>query len=94
MLNLFNSKAQLDLAVIDPAEVAKLDDNQQAHLASLINAAKVRETAQERLSMAQAAVIDASREQAEALEAHAIANPPPTQLEATRAAQAAYAKSL
>jgi hypothetical protein len=53
MLNLFNSKAQLDLAVIDPAEVAKLDDNQQTILASLINAAKARETALERLRAAQ-----------------------------------------
>ena len=90
MLNLFNSKAQIDLSVIDPAEVALLSDSAQEKLASLISTVQAREAATERMLKAQAAVIDCTQEQADALAAHQLANPPPTQLEALRAAQASY----
>lgn len=89
-MNLFNSTAQIDLSVIDPAEVAKLDDNAQMKLGSLIAAVQRREAATDRWLKAQAVMIDATREQSEALAAHVIANPPPTALEALRANQESY----
>jgi hypothetical protein len=76
MIALFNSSAQIDLSVIDPAEVAKLDDNQQIKLASLISAVQAREAAQVRFTSAVVAVGEASQEQVSAMEAHIAASDP------------------
>jgi predicted nuclease with RNAse H fold len=89
-LNLFNSAAQIDIAEIDPDEVSKLDDNAQAKLASLISAVHARESATDRMLAAQAAVIDCTQEQIEALAEHIKANSPPDAIDALRENQRSY----
>jgi hypothetical protein len=76
MIALHNSLGQIDLSVIDPAEVANLDDNQQERLATLISAVQAREAAQIRCNSAVIAVGEASHEQTEALAAHIVASDP------------------
>jgi hypothetical protein len=93
MITLRNQYGALDLSVVDPAEVAKLDDNQQKLLASLISAMQDREAAQDRYAKAVKAVHDATTDQHDALEAHTAANPPLTPQQAQQAAIAAYNSS-
>ena len=93
MLNLFNSKAQIDLSVIQPEEIAKLDDNAQAKLAALVEAVTAREAAQARYSKAMLGVGEATVEQSAAMAAHIEANPAPTFNETRVAAIEAYRKS-
>jgi glutamate formiminotransferase len=76
MLNLFNSMAQIELAQIDPAEVAKLDDNQQSVLSVLIVAVQDREAATVRFNEAVVGVREADTEQHEAMAAHVAASDP------------------
>ncbi|SDI54506.1 hypothetical protein SAMN05444171_4082 [Bradyrhizobium lablabi] len=78
MLEIRNQFGVIDLAVIDPDEVAKLTDPQQEKLSTLCTAVKRREAAQERLFAAVRAVNVATIEQTNALAAHQRANPPPS----------------
>jgi hypothetical protein len=75
-LQLRNQFGQLDISVIDPAEVAKLSDDQQAKLAPLITAVKNREGANERYLNAVRARRDAEAEQVSAIDAHKAASEP------------------
>jgi len=75
-LALRNKYGQIDLASIDPAAVAELSDLAQVKLAALIDAVQSREAATDRHLKAKAAVVDAEREQAEALQAHKDASDP------------------
>jgi hypothetical protein len=93
MLEMHNKFGQFDLSMIDPAEVAKLSDEQQAVLAILIEAAQNREAAAIRLRDAKEAVREAMRAEADALAAHQAANPPPSAIDAHRAAIAAFNKA-
>jgi hypothetical protein len=93
MLAMQNKFGQIDLSLIDPAQVAKLSDEQQVVLAVLVEAVQNRDAAHERLRKAKEAVREAMRIEADAQAAHQAANPPPSRLEALRAAQDAYNKS-
>ncbi|WP_338830443.1 hypothetical protein [Bradyrhizobium sp. 27S5] len=75
-LTLRNRFGQLDISVIDPVEVAKLDDGQQTKVATLVAAIEHREIAYERYVAAVRARRDAEVEQTSALEAHKIASEP------------------
>jgi hypothetical protein len=63
MLTLHNQFGQLDLSVIDPAEVAKLGDEQQSILSLLISSVQDREAAQVRFNKAVISVREATTEQ-------------------------------
>ena len=65
----------------------------QAVLAILIEAAQNREAAAIRLRDAKEAVREAMRAEADALAAHQAANPPPSAIDAHRAAIAAFNKA-
>jgi len=89
-MNLFNQYGVIDLAAIDPAEVALLDDNQQKLLASLMTAVEAREAAALRVTNAVRAVGTATQEQIDAMAAHVAVNPPPTFADIHAASVAAY----
>ena len=93
MINFHNKFGQIDLSMINPAEVVTLTDEQQAVLAILIEAAQNREAAAIRLRDAKEAVREAMRAEADALAAHQAANPPPSAIDAHRAAIAAFNKA-
>jgi hypothetical protein len=76
MIQLHNQLGQIDLSVIDPAEVAALDDGQQKLLAVLVSAVQDREAAQARYTSAVLAKREASAEQVAALAAHSEASDP------------------
>jgi hypothetical protein len=92
-LQLTNRYGQVDLSMIDPVEVAKMSDEQQAVLAIFVEAAEAREAAQVRLKTAEDAVRAAMRVETDAFTAHQAASPPMTALEAHRASIVAYNKS-
>ena len=94
MIELFNKYGQIDLSAIDPKEVAKLSDEQQAALAFVVETVQTHEAARARLKAAQENVRELMRVESDAIEANRIANPTPTQLEALRAVQAAYSKQF
>jgi hypothetical protein len=89
-INFHDKLGRPDLALIDPAEVAKLSDEEQAILAIVVEAIQNREAAHERLRIAKEKVREAQRVEAEKFAAHQIANPPVTALEAHRASIAAF----
>jgi hypothetical protein len=90
MLEMHNKFGQIDLSLIDPADVAKLSDEQQQVLAILVEAAQNREAAHVRLRKADDAVRVAMRVETDAFAANQTANPPQTALEAHRASIASY----
>jgi hypothetical protein len=90
MLQLHNQFGQVDLKMIDPAEVAKLSEPQISLLDPLVKSVETREAAQERVRVATVAVLDASREYDAALAANNKANPPLSPDEAHRASIASY----
>jgi hypothetical protein len=90
MIQMHNKFGQIDLSLIDPAEVAKLSDEQQTALAILVEAAQNREAARLRLKKAEEAVREAMRVEADAFAARQAANPPMSPIEAHRAAIAAF----
>jgi hypothetical protein len=92
-LEIRNQFGQLSVAAIDPAEVAKLSDDQQAKLATLITAVENREAAADRFNKAVLGVRLATTEQEEALAAHHAANPPLSFQDAQRAAIDAFNNS-
>lgn len=93
MLNLFNAKAQIDIAAIDPGEIEKLPENNRKLLFLLLSSVQDREAAQVRYTKAVVAVDEATAEQAAAMEAHVAANPAPSFLDIQKASIAAYQKS-
>ncbi len=84
-LEIYNAFGSIDIAAIDPAEVAKLDERQQQALADLIPKVQAREAAQDRYNKAVRDQRDATAEQAAALEAHVAFNPPQSFMDAQRA---------
>jgi hypothetical protein len=93
MIEIFNQVGQVDLSQIDPAEVAQLNDEQQAALAFVIETVQTREKAEQRFKAAQERVRELMRAEVDALEVNRIANPPPSFIDTLRAAQAAYTQS-
>jgi hypothetical protein len=75
-LALRNQFGQLDISVIDPAEVAKLNDDQQVKLASLVTAVETREAANTRYLNAVRVRRGAEAEQTAALDEHKAASEP------------------
>jgi hypothetical protein len=75
-MNLFNSMAQIDLSIIDPAKVAKLDDEAQNVLSVLIVAVQNREAASERFNKAVVGVREADAEQHASMALHIAASDP------------------
>jgi hypothetical protein len=90
---LTNKFRQIDLAAIDPDEVAKLTDPQQEALSLLCDAVKNRETATERQSAALVRLHLAVADEDQKFAVHAAANPPQSEADARRAAIEAYNRS-
>jgi hypothetical protein len=90
MIQMTNKYGQIDLSVIDPVEVAKLSDEQQAILALVVEAVQNREAAHVRLKKAEEDVHEAMRIETDAIAADQAANPPMTALEAHRASIASF----
>jgi hypothetical protein len=92
-IQLTNKIGQIDLAMIDPEEVAKLTDPQQEALSILIDAVKAREAATERQIKATVRVYAAVADETEKLAEYIKANPPQSEDAARRAAIDAYNRS-
>ncbi len=84
-LEIYNALGQIDIAAIDPAEVAKLDTRAAEALAALVPTVIAREAAQARYTAAVRAQRDATVEQTAALEAWTAIAKPQTFTEAQQA---------
>jgi hypothetical protein len=93
MIQLFDKMGRFTTDGIDPAEVALLTPQQQTFLAVVIESSEDAAAAEARLVAAKQNVRHCQRVECECLEANARANPAPSRLEVTRAAQAAYRSS-
>jgi hypothetical protein len=94
MINFFTSTGATDLSLIRDEDVAALDDVRRAALDNFIAAVLTRGAAEERHHTARQRVNLAMSVEADAMAAHVAANPPPTQIEALRIAQAKYRETL
>jgi hypothetical protein len=92
-ITLFSSTGQIDLSLIDPAEVLLLDEPRKEALNRFISAVLEKGKAEIRHHDARKRVHLAMSVEADAMAAHVAANPPPSRIEAMRAAQAAYRAS-
>jgi len=91
-LEIHDAYGRIDLTLITEEAVAALSEPQQEALSLVIDATKSREAAEARKTAAERRVRVAMAAETAALEANAAANPPPTAIEALRAAQDAYRK--
>ena len=89
-INLFNAYGIIDLDLIRDEDVNALDDTRKAALEILIAAVLVKTGAEQRKLTAVKRVHEAMVSEDEAQRLHLEASPPPTQIEAMRAAQASY----
>jgi hypothetical protein len=92
-VNFFNGAGQIDLSLIRNEDVALLSHEHKEVLNIFIAAAIAKSAAEVQHQEARALVYACMKAETEAQAAHIAANPPPTQLEALRAAQASYRAS-
>ncbi|MCU1340542.1 MAG: hypothetical protein JWO19_6123 [Bryobacterales bacterium] len=92
-VNFFDGLGQIDLSLIRDEDVAALDDTRREALEILIESVIAKGKATERHAAARKRVHEAMAFEDECLRLHREANPAPTELEALRAAQAAYRPS-
>jgi hypothetical protein len=91
-VNFFNGLGVIDLSLIKDEDIAALDDTRKEALEILIEAVIAKGKAEGRYAAARKRVHVAMAAEDEALRLHLEANPPPSQIEAHRAAIAAFNK--
>jgi len=92
-LEIHDAYGRIDLSKISEDAAAALTQDQQEILSLVIDATKAREIAEARKAAALKRVRECMVAETAAIEANQRANPPPSRIEAMRAAQTAFNKS-
>ena len=85
-----NAYGQIDLNLIDDAEVALLDEPRKTAINNVIKTVLARMSAENRLAAARTSVREKMKNEDEALALHMAASPPPTFMDIRNAAIAAF----